>query len=98
MSDPNAAPNAASVSDAAQRMSRRRQTLKSQGYKLLQTHVPVEVDALLTRERDRRRVRSKGDAVAALVAELQAYRQAGLGHPEGRHPSRSQPEEGRLSD
>ena len=61
---------------AAQRMRANRARLKARGFKLLQTQVPVEVDQFLSAERDRRRVRSKGDVVAALVREIQTLRQA----------------------
>ena len=61
---------------AAQRMRANRARLKARGFKLLQTQVPVEVDRFLSAERDRRRVRSKGDVVAALVREIQTLRQA----------------------
>lgn len=60
---------------ATARMAQHRETMKQRGFKLLQTHVPKDVDTFLAAEKTLRRVSSKGDAIAALVAEVKAYRQ-----------------------
>lgn len=61
--------------DAKQRMSRHRAEMKELGYKALNTHVPGDLAEFIETERKQQRLLSKGDAVAALIKELQAYRQ-----------------------
>ena len=60
---------------AATRMNKHRAEMKARGFKSLNTHVPQDVARFIEDERRRRRVMSKGDALAAMVAELQTYRQ-----------------------
>lgn len=61
--------------NAAARMTKHRADMKARGFKPLNTHVPEPVARFIEEERQRRRVMSKGDALAAMVAELQAYRE-----------------------
>ncbi|MGB6231001.1 MAG: hypothetical protein WBF53_12850 [Litorimonas sp.] len=61
--------------EATQRMSRHRDAMKARGFKQLSLHVPQDVNAFLETEKRDRRLASKGDAVAALVAEVTRYRQ-----------------------
>ena len=67
-------------SSAKKRMSRHRAEMKELGYKSLNTHVPGDLADFIERERKQQRLLSKGDAVAALMKELQEYRQQEEGH------------------
>ena len=60
---------------AKARMTKHRAEMKELGYKPLNTHVPGDLAEFIEQERKRKRLLSKGDAVAALITELQQLRQ-----------------------
>lgn len=60
---------------AKHRMTHHRAIMRGRGFKSITTFLPPEANTFIEQERKRRRLAGKGDAIAALIAEVQQYRQ-----------------------
>ena len=59
---------------AKARMAQHRADMKARGFKSITTFLPPDASAFIERERKLKRLPAKGDAIAALVAEVQQFR------------------------